>query len=149
MAVRLAPQLFGQPVDAHEVVTSAELGATSRYPNGNAETSLLVRFNWMFVSLHIRIIVHMELVSGIKRDSLNPPDDGVTKKTVPPPGPVSPTTQVPPCAHERAEASAGLVFKVIGTETARALTPTTVAARKIRRKHKKTDISMNITVLGS
>ena len=102
------------------------------------------------MSLHIiRYITHMGLVSGIDKDSLKPPDEGVTKKTVPPPGPVSPTTQVPPCAHGRAEASAGLVFKVIGTETERALTPTTVAARKIRRKRRETDISINVTVLDS
>jgi hypothetical protein len=46
-------------------------------------------------------------------------------------------------------ALAGLDLMATGTAAASALTPTTVAARKIRRKHKKTDISMNITVLGS
>jgi hypothetical protein len=101
----------------------------------------------MFVSLHILAITHIELVSGIDKDSLKPPDEGVTKKTIPPPGPVSPTTHVPPCAHVRPAASALLDSMATGAAAARALTPRTVIARKIRRKPEGIDISMNITVL--
>jgi hypothetical protein len=102
----------------------------------------------MLVSLHIILCTtHIELVSGIDKDSLKPPDDGVTKKTIPPPGPVSPTTHVPPCAHVRPAASTLLDLMTTGTAAASALTPSTVAARKIRRIPEGADISMNITVI--
>ena len=61
----------------------------------------------------------------MNNDALNPPLAGFTKKTVPPPGPVSPTAQVPPWAHVSATAPTGDTSDWVttkGTDTTRALT---------------------------
>ena len=59
----------------------------------------------------------------------NPADD--TKYTVPPPGPVSPTTQLPPWAHERIVVVGATVDVVVGARVVVATVDVVLVARVV------------------